>query len=196
MCEDDLDQNPIRQFDSWLADARTACSLPEAMSLATSTPDGRPSARMVLLRGYDERGFVFFTNADSRKGRELGENPRAALVFHWWELGKQVRIEGTVERLPPAESTAYWETRPRESRIAAWGSPQSEPIADRAELDRIVAEAESRFDGEEVPRPPFWGGFRVVPERIELWHHRENRLHDRVRYTRSGDAWRRERLAP
>jgi pyridoxamine 5'-phosphate oxidase len=194
--EDDLDPDPVKQFDAWLAEARTACPLPEAMTLATSTLDGRPAARTVLLRSHDARGFVFFTHAGSRKGRELDENPRAALVFHWWELGRQVRIEGDVERIPRAESAVYWETRPRGSRIAAWASPQSQPIADRAELDRLVAEAESRLADEEVPLPPFWGGFRVVPETVELWYHRENRLHDRIRYARSGDDWRRERLAP
>ena len=166
------------------------------MTLATSSPVGLPSARTVLLRGHDERGFVFFTNHDSRKARELDENPRAALVFHWWQLGRQVRIEGVVERIARTESGAYWKTRPRASRIAAWASPQSQSIADRAELDRLVAAVEKRFDGKRVPLPPFWGGVRVVPETVEFWHHRENRLHDRVRYTRAGQGWRRERLAP
>src|SRR5574337_923934 len=159
MHEDDLDLDPIRQFGVWLEDAQAACAQAEAMPLATSPPDGRPSARMVLLRGHDERGFVFFTNAGSRKGRELRANPWAALVFHWWELGRQVRVEGRVDVVSPSESAAYWETRPRESRIAAWASPQSEPLGDRAELDGRVAKTESRFADDAVPLPPFWGGF-------------------------------------
>ena len=196
MNERDLDPDPIAQFTIWLADAGEVCSQPNAMTLATADAGGRPSARIVLLRGHDPNGFVFFTNRESRKGRELAANPQGALVFHWWELGRQVRIEGAVEEVSASASGDYWRTRPRESRIAAWASPQSSTIADRAALDELYAEAESRHAADDIPLPPFWGGFRVVPETIEFWLHRDNRLHDRVRYTRSGDAWHRARLAP
>jgi pyridoxamine 5'-phosphate oxidase len=166
------------------------------MTLATASPDGRPSARVVLLRELDERGLTFFTNRTSRKGEELRSNPRAAAAIHWWELGRQVRVEGAVEELTPKESAAYWATRPRGSQIAAWASPQSQPLADRAQLDALAAEIEKRFAGRDVPLPPFWGGYRLVPESIELWTHRDNRLHDRLLYTRAGLGWRCERLAP
>jgi pyridoxamine 5'-phosphate oxidase len=194
--ERDLDPDPIGQFDRWLAEARATCPQPYAMTLATVGPDGRPSARVVLLRDHDHHGLVFFTNRESRKGEELRAHPHAALVFHWWELGRQVRTEGTVEQLDALESDAYWRTRPRESRLAAWASPQSQVIRDRDELDRRYTETTARFGEEDVPLPPFWGGFRVIPDRFEFWTHRENRLHDRVRYVRSAGAWRRERLAP
>jgi pyridoxamine 5'-phosphate oxidase len=194
--EHDLDPDPIVQFGAWLDDAQRACPQPHAMTLATVGADGRPSARVVLLRGHDQRGFVFFTNRDSRKGRELREAPHAALVLHWSELGRQVRVEGAVEKVSAKESRAYWETRPRGGRIAAWASPQSTVLDDREELDRLFDAAARRFVDDDVPLPPFWGGYRVVPETIELWLHHEDRLHDRVRYTRSPDGWRRERLAP
>jgi len=151
---------------------------------------------MVVLRGLDERGLFFFTNRTSRKGKELSENPYAALVLHWPELGRQVRIEGHVEEVEPDISAAYWERRPRGSRIAAWVSPQSEPLAGRADLDARYAEAEARFGGGPVPLPDFWGGYRIVPETFEFWSHQENRLHDRVRYLRATDGWTRDRLAP
>jgi pyridoxamine 5'-phosphate oxidase len=166
------------------------------MTLATADRDGRPSARVVLLQSVDARGVVFFTNRTSRKGRELARNPYASAVLHWWELGRQVRIEGAVEETTDEESTAYWITRPRGSRIAAWASAQSRPLTGRAELDAAVAEAEARFAGDEVPLPPFWGGYRLVPDRMEFWTHRDDRLHDRVLYVREEGAWRRERLAP
>lgn len=166
------------------------------MTLATAAPDGRPSARIVLLRGLDDRGLTFFTNRTSRKGEELRANPRAAVVIHWWELGRQARAEGVVEEVSPEESSAYWETRPRGSRIAAWASPQSQPLTGRDDLDRRVADVEARFGDGDVPLPPFWGGYRLVPEVIELWTHRENRLHDRLKYVRDGDGWRGQRLAP
>jgi pyridoxamine 5'-phosphate oxidase len=166
------------------------------MALATSTPDGRPSVRMVLLKGHDERGFTFFTNRESRKGDEIAANPNAALVLYWQPLNRQVRIEGAVERIADAESEAYFATRPPASRIAAWASPQSQPITGRAELDERYAATEARFLGGDVPLPPFWGGYRVVPEAIEFWQGRENRFHDRIRYERSADGWTRERLAP
>jgi pyridoxamine 5'-phosphate oxidase len=191
------DRDPIAQLQAWLEDARAAIGEPLSMTLATATRDGRPSARVVLLRGLDERGLTFFTNRSSRKGDELRSNPRAAVAMHWWGLGRQARVEGAVEELSTEESAAYWASRPRRSQIAAWASEQSRPLVDRAELDVRVAETARRFDGTEVPLPPFWGGYRLIPESIELWTHREDRLHDRVRYTRdtAGD-WRGELLAP
>ena len=151
---------------------------------------------MVLLKGADGRGFVFFTNTGSHKGGELDENPRAALVLYWRELGRQVRVEGRVEPVETHEAEEYFDTRPRASRLSAWASPQSEPVASRAELERRFAQAAARFPDDEIPLPPHWGGYRVVPTTVELWEHRENRLHDRVRYTRECSGWRRERLAP
>ena len=191
-----LDDDPLAQFRRWYREAEAGSAVPEAAALATATPDGRPSVRMVLVKRADERGFAFHTNLESRKGGELAANPRAALLFHWRELGRQVRVEGAVERLSEAEADAYFRTRPRESRLAAWASPQSRPLADRAELDELYRRAEARFAGGDVPLPPHWGGFRVVPDAYEFWQHGENRLHDRVRYRRDGGAWRRERLAP
>jgi pyridoxamine 5'-phosphate oxidase len=196
MDPDELDSDPIAQFHSWYAEAERASEHAAAMLLATAGSDGAPSARVVLLRGVDERGFVLFTNRHSRKAGELAVNPRAALVFHWWELGRQVRVEGEVEEVSAAESENYWRTRPRASQVAAWASRQSEQLRDRAELDAAVAAAEEQFAGAEVPLPPFWGGYRVVPAVVEFWLHRDDRLHDRVRYTRSGAGWARERLAP
>jgi pyridoxamine 5'-phosphate oxidase len=191
-----LDEDPLAQFRRWYEDAEAASPVPEAAALATATPDGRPSVRMVLVKRVDERGFAYHTNLESRKGGELAANPRAALLFHWRELGRQVRIEGAVERVSDAEADEYFRTRPRESRLAAWASPQSRPVADRAELDGLYRQAEARFAGGDVPLPPHWGGFRVVPDVYEFWQHGENRLHDRVRYGRDGNGWRRERLAP
>jgi pyridoxamine 5'-phosphate oxidase len=192
----ELPENPIDALRAWLADAEGRAARPDAMTLATASSDGAPSARVVLLRGLDEHGLTFFTNRTSRKGDELAANPRAALVLYWPELGRQVRIEGTVEEVDPDESETYWRTRPRESRLAAWASPQSRPLRSREELDELYAGMEERFAGEEVPLPPFWGGYRVVPSAVELWTHRESRLHDRIRYERTADGWRRERLAP
>jgi pyridoxamine 5'-phosphate oxidase len=193
---DDLAADPVRQFRVWLDEAEAASPLAAAMTLATAARDGQPSARIVLLRGADERGFVFFSNRESRKGRELAENPSAALVFHWLELGRQVRVEGRVETISSAESEAYWATRPRASQIAAWASPQSRPLANREALDARYAQTATSFEGGDVPLPPFWGGYRVVPEAIEFWLHHDDRLHDRVRFTRVAGEWRRERLAP
>jgi pyridoxamine 5'-phosphate oxidase len=197
MDEAALDSDPLRQFDLWFAAAGDAgVDVPEAMALATATADGRPSVRMVLLKRADERGFAFHTNYESRKGSELAANPQAALLFHWRPLGRQVRVEGRVERVSAEESEAYFRTRPHASRIAAWASPQSRPLADRAELERLYAAAAERYAGEEVPLPPHWGGFRLVPDAYEFWQHGDDRLHDRVRYGRDGDAWSRTRLAP
>jgi pyridoxamine 5'-phosphate oxidase len=189
--------DPVALFRAWFAEAQAAVRQPEGMTLATATPDGRPSARMVLLRGLDARGFVFFTNYESRKGLELAENPRAALVFFWEPLDRQVRVEGRVERLADDESDAYFASRPRGHRLGAWASPQSRTIAERSELEALMHAAEARFEGAEVPRPPYWGGFRVVPDAVEFWQGQLNRLHDRLRYVRTeAGSWRRERLAP
>jgi pyridoxamine 5'-phosphate oxidase len=198
LLEDDVDPDPLVQFHAWFAEAeRTGLRVPEAMALATATPDGLPSVRMVLLKGADERGFAFYTNYESRKGRELEANAHAALLFHWDPLGRQVRVEGTVERVRREESAAYFSTRPRGSMLAAWVSPQSEPLTDRDELEDAVRRAAARFEGAEVPLPSHWGGFRLVPARYEFWQHRDDRLHDRIRYEPDdAGAWRRVRLAP
>jgi pyridoxamine 5'-phosphate oxidase len=191
-----LSDDPIALFRAWFEEARAAgVEVPEAMALATADADGRPSARMLLLKGADERGFTFFTGYESRKGRELAENPRAALVFYWPPLGRQVRVEGTVRKLSAEESDAYWSTRPMRSRAAAAASRQSEPLDSleglEAEAQRLLAE----HDGE-VPRPERWGGYVLEPKAIELWEHGDDRLHDRTRYTRAREGWRAERLAP
>ncbi|MDQ3823012.1 MAG: pyridoxamine 5'-phosphate oxidase [Actinomycetota bacterium] len=195
--EEDVDADPLRQFGLWFDEARrSGLRAPEAAALATATPDGRPSARMVLVKTFDERGFVFYSGTESRKGRELRANPRAALLFHWDALGRQVRIEGGVEPLPRAEAEAYFATRPRGSRLSAWASPQSSVIEGRPWLERRVADAAARFEDADVPLPAAWGGFRLAPEVYELWQHREDRLHDRLRYVRNAEGWRLERLAP
>jgi pyridoxamine 5'-phosphate oxidase len=197
--EADLDPDPIRQFERWLEDAREAGVVePLAMTVATATEDGRPSARILLLRGVDHRGFVFYTNYESQKGVELAANPRAALVFHWDVLGRQVRLEGRVERLSREESEAYFVSRPPGSQIAAWASDQSRVVSGgRRELEERFRAAEARFaSAHTIPLPPFWGGYRLVPDWIEFWHSRENRLHDRLRYRRTPGGWTVERLAP
>jgi pyridoxamine 5'-phosphate oxidase len=191
-----LDPDPLAQFHAWFAEARDAVEQPDAVALATATPDGRPSVRMVLLKRADEQGFGFHTNLESRKGDELAANPRAALLFHWQPLGRQVRIEGAVRGAPAQESEEYFRTRPLASRLAAWASPQSRPLPDRAELDRLYEKAAAQFPGDDVPLPPHWGGFRLVPDAYEFWQHGEHCLHDRVRYERAGAGWRRQRLAP
>ncbi|HEX6700583.1 MAG TPA: pyridoxamine 5'-phosphate oxidase [Gaiellaceae bacterium] len=197
LLEADVDPDPVRQFGRWFEEAQQAgIRVPEAMAVATATPEGRPSVRMVLLKGYDERGFVFYTCYESRKGRELAENPRAALLFHWDTLGRQVRVEGAVERLPPAESDAYFVSRPRGSRLSAVASRQSELVPGRETLDARVTELAATVGEAGPERPDWWGGYRVVPDSFELWQHRDDRLHDRLRYRRSGDAWIVERLAP
>jgi pyridoxamine 5'-phosphate oxidase len=197
--EDDVDASPFVTFQRWYDDAVQHGALqPDAMIVATATADARPSARAVLLRGVDERGFCFFTNFESRKGTEIAANPRAAIVFHWPEVLRQVRATGPIERVADSESEAYWRNRPRPSRVSAWASDQSAPIASRAALEARADEMEARFgDDGEVPLPEFWGGFRVRPDDVEFWQHRDDRLHDRLRYSRSGDgSWELERLQP
>ena len=184
-------------FRAWFDDARDAgIFLPERLAIATATPDGAPSVRMMLLKGVDERGFVFYTNYESRKGRELEENPQVALCFHWPVLERQVRVEGTVERLTLEESEAYFQSRLRGSQLGAWASEQSRELANREELERRFEEHKAKFRGQSIPLPPFWGGYRVRPERIEFWQGRLDRLHDRLLYTRSSEGWEIRRLNP
>lgn len=192
-----VDPDPIRQFARWYAEA-AAAAVDEraAMVLATVATDGTPSARVVLLRGLDERGFVFFTNLDSDKALDLAADPRAAVVFHWRELNRQVRAVGRARPVPEDESDAYFATRPRGHRLSAWASPQSSVLAGRDDLERRVEEVAARFEGRELPRPPFWGGYVVTPVTVELWQGRPDRRHDRVRYRATDGAWVRERLAP
>ena len=193
----DLAADPLEQFRGWYAEAAAAVETPEAMALATAAPTGSPSVRMVLLKGFDERGLVFFSHYTSRKGRELEANPRAALLFHWAPLGRQVRVEGGVVRLGEEESDAYFATRPRGAQIGAVASEQSEPLASRAELEGRIAEVEAELAGEPVPRPRTWGGYLVVPDVWEFWQHRESRLHDRFRYEPApGGGWTITRLFP
>jgi pyridoxamine 5'-phosphate oxidase len=196
----DLQDDPLAVFRSWLDAAEQAgVALPNAMAVATADAHGRPSVRHVLLRGLDERGFGFYTNRESRKGRQLAENPHAALVFLWKKLDRQVNVTGRATPLPDEESDAYFASRPRDARIGAWASPQSAVLAGREDLDERVRAVEKRFAGADVPRPPYWGGYVLRPETIEFWQGRAHRLHDRFRYTREDAAvggWRIERLSP
>jgi len=190
-------EEPFALFAEWFAEAvKAEPNDPNAMSLATVDADGSPDARMVLLKGVDAAGFRFHTNYSSAKGEQLAADARAALVVYWRELDRQVRVRGSVERLPAAESDAYFATRPRESQVAAWASPQSRPLRDRAELDGLLAEAARRFEGAPVPRSEGWGGYLLRPEAIEFWQGQVGRLHDRFRYARAASGWRVERLAP
>ena len=189
--------DPLALFESWIREARAAEGLnAEALAVATATAAGEPSVRMVLLKGFDERGFVFFTNYSSRKGGELEQNPRAALLFHWPVLGRQVRIEGPVSRVTREESEAYARSRPRQCQLSALASPQSQPVPDREWLERRVEELDREHAGPELPVRDDWGGYRVVPEAWEFWQHRDNRLHDRHRYEKIPGSWHVQRLAP
>ncbi len=191
------DADPFRLFATWFAEAvQREPNDPNAMTLATATAAGRPSARIVLLKGHDERGFVFYTNRESRKGDELAANRRAALLFHWKSLARQVRIEGAVEDVTDAEADDYYATRPRISRLGAWASDQSRPLAARSELERRLAALEQKYPGDAIPRPPHWSGYRVVPERFEFWQAAEFRLHDRTVFVRDGDGWMAGKLYP
>jgi pyridoxamine 5'-phosphate oxidase len=195
--ESAVSDDPMEQFHRWLEAALASETLePYAMTLATADAQGRPSARIVLLRGYDARGLSFFTNYESRKGRELAADPAAALLFFWPALQRQVRVEGAAEALSAAESDAYFASRPRGHRLSAWASPQSQTVESRALLEARMREADERFAQSDVPRPPYWGGFRVVPDAFEFWQGRRNRVHDRIVYRREGGRWSRARLAP
>jgi pyridoxamine 5'-phosphate oxidase len=197
LLESEADPNPIAQFQGWFA-AAVAAQLPEpnAMTIATATPDGIPSARIVLLKDVDDRGFVFFTNYNSHKGQELTANPQAAIVFLWTELERQVRIQGRVEKIATAESDEYFYSRPPGSRLGAWASNQSEVVASREVLDQQLADLEAKYANQEIPRPEHWGGFRVMPTMIEFWQGRSSRLHDRLRYRSIDGAWVIDRLSP
>lgn len=190
--------DPFVQFKNWLDEALSTDGLlePYAVTVATVAPDGQPSARVVLLRGYDDRGFVFFTNYESRKGQELDGTGKAGMLFYWAALERQIRIDGSVARIAPAESDAYFAKRPRGHRLSAWASHQSSVVPDRAFLEAQMAHEDARFENVEVPRPPYWGGYRVTPHAFEFWQGRRNRVHDRIAYVREGGAWRIERLSP
>lgn len=195
--ESHVSENPFDQFHRWFEEAMNAEQPDvEAMTLSTATREGKVSARIVLLKGFDNCGFVFFTNYESRKSRELMENPHAALTFYWHTLNRQIRIEGTVEKVSSQESVEYFQTRPRGSQLGAWASPQSEQIVDRTALETRLAEIVARFRDGNVDCPPFWGGWRLQPEQIEFWQGRESRLHDRILYTKQNGAWQISRLAP
>ena len=196
--ESSLEPSPFKQFEKWFGEAAAAQPTePNAMTLATATKDGLPSARMVLLKGFDDLGFVFFTNYESQKGRELEENPQAALVFYWPELERQVRVTGEVSRVTREESEAYFQSRPVGSRLGAWASHQSQVIPNREALEKRLEELTNNYQGRDIPLPPYWGGYRLTPRVIEFWQGRPNRLHDRLRYTRQGDGrWLIERLSP
>jgi pyridoxamine 5'-phosphate oxidase len=197
LLEKDLAKDPFRQFEKWFQEVEGAkLNEPNAMTLATAGKDGRPSARTVLLKGVDGRGFVFYTNYESRKGRELEANPRATLLFPWVALERQVIIEGTVSKVAREESAAYFHSRPRLSQLAAWASAQSTLLSGRSVIEEAMKALEKKYAGQDVPLPPNWGGFRVAPETVEFWQGRRSRLHDRLRYRREKDGWTVERLSP
>ena len=197
LSENDVSADPFVQFHTWFAEAGAAhVPEPNAMTVATATADGKPSARIVLLKGFDERGFVFYTNYNGSKGHQLTANPWAALLFFWPELERQIRIEGRVDQVSPEESDAYFRSRPRASRLGTWASPQSQVIADRDVLDQHMQALEAQYPDDAVPRPPYWGGYRVVPQQIEFWQGRPSRLHDRLHYRLDHGVWLIERLAP
>lgn len=197
LLEEEAGDDPIALFDRWFTSALESEPDSTAMTLATVGADGRPRARIVLLKDYSHRGFVFFTNYDSRKARDLAENPHASLLFFWRSLERQVRVEGTVEKVSAGESDAYFETRPIESRISVYASRQSQPVKSRDALEALFNAAAARFDGKPVPRPEWWGGYRLVPDALEFWQGRTQRLHDRLRYARQPEgSWQRDRLAP
>lgn len=198
LCESDAAADPIDQFRRWFDEALAAdLHEPNAMTLATATPDGKPSARIVLLKGFDGRGFVFYTNYEGRKARELEQNSNCSLTFYWGELERQIRVEGRAVRVPEAESDAYFDSRPRGSRLGAWASEQSRPVESREKLEDRLKGLEEEYEKVEIPRPPFWGGYRVEPEKMEFWQGRENRLHDRLLYSSSGAGeWETQRLQP
>jgi len=191
------DADPFAKFHAWMAEAAESEPVdPNAMTVVTATPDGRPSARAILLKGVDDRGFAFYTNKESRKSAELAANPRIFLLFHWKSLARQVRIEGAVEHVTDAEADAYYASRPRISRLGAWASMQSRPLASRVELERRLADYEARYPGEDIPRPPYWSGYPVIPESFEFWQNMPFRLHDRTTYTRAPGGWTVGKLFP
>ncbi len=197
LLEKDLARDPFRQFEKWFQEAEAAkIPEPNAMTLATATRDGRPSARTILLKGFDGRGFVFYSNYESRKGRELDANPHATLVFPWLIVERQVTIEGTIAKVAREESEAYFHSRPRASQLGAWASPQSTIVPGRKVLEDTMKALEAKYAGQEVPPPPHWGGWRLAPETVEFWQGRRSRLHDRLRYRRAKDGWTVERVAP
>ena len=195
--ENEIKENPFQQFEIWMQDAINNKTIePNAMAVATSTPDGKPSIRVVLLKELTDDGFVFFTNYNSRKGHEIDFNPNAAIVFDWHIMERQVRIEGTIKKVSNEESDAYFNSRPEGSKIGAWVSPQSQVVNGREELDKLQQQTEQRFAGKSIPRPPHWGGYIVIPTTIEFWQGRPSRLHDRIRYTKTTEGWKIDRLAP